>query len=392
MAVEKMNGDIISFFKRKDYIMVNNALGNGSFGKTVVLKDPYIDELFVAKKYEPEYEEIKEAFYKNFLDEIKILHKLNHPNIVRIFAYYPYEDSYTGYILMEFIDGIDIGTYIKSYVELDTILFDRPTPNELFIQLINAFCYIEANNIIHRDIREGNILVDASGKVKVIDFGIGKEFDPSNNQDSLVMQINRAGSDTLPQEYYTGEYTSLTDMFYLGELFNRLLATADHPNEMDFSYQAIVDKMMKKRPDDRYKNFSEIKEAIDKHDFINLNISQADKAIYQAFSHRLFSVIFKYSSEPKFVNNTDEFIRRIKRALQNNTFEDVIQNNADFIGCVVLCGYTYDPREEIPCAVVREFLTWFENATKQSQELILSNIVSKLSSIKHEEPEPDLPF
>ena len=57
--------------------MVNNALGGGSFGKTVVLKDPYIDELFVAKKYEPEYEEIQEAFYKNFLDEIKILYKLN---------------------------------------------------------------------------------------------------------------------------------------------------------------------------------------------------------------------------------------------------------------------------------------------------------------------------
>lgn len=94
MAVAKNNGDIISFFKRKDYIMVNNALGGGSFGKTVVLKDPYIDELFVAKKYEPEYEEIQEAFYKNFLDEIKILYKLNHPNVVRIFGYYPYEESF----------------------------------------------------------------------------------------------------------------------------------------------------------------------------------------------------------------------------------------------------------------------------------------------------------
>ena len=66
MPVEKKNGDIISFLKQKDYVMVNNDLGGGSFGKTVVLKDPYIDELFVANKYKPELPEIKETFYKNF--------------------------------------------------------------------------------------------------------------------------------------------------------------------------------------------------------------------------------------------------------------------------------------------------------------------------------------
>ena len=105
MAVAKQNGDVIPFVKQKDYIMVNNDLGGGSFGKTVLLQDPFIDELFVAKKYEPEYDGIKEQFYKNFLDEIKILYKLNHRNIVRIYNYYAYENIYTGYILMEYIDG-----------------------------------------------------------------------------------------------------------------------------------------------------------------------------------------------------------------------------------------------------------------------------------------------
>ena len=392
MAVEKNNGDIISFLKRKDYIMVNNALGNGSFGKTVVLKDPYIDELFVAKKYEPEYEEIKEEFYKNFLDEIKILHKLNHPNIVRIFGYYPYEESYTGYILMEFIDGTDIGTYLKKYDDFDAFLFDKPTPNEIFIQLIDAFCYIEANNLIHRDIREGNIMIDSLGRVKVIDFGIGKVFDPSNNNDSLVLRINRESSDTLPKEYSTGEYTSLTDMFYLAELMNRLMATADHPEEMNFSYKEIIDKMMKKQPEDRYQSFAAIKEAIDKHDFINLNISEKDKSIYQSFSNYLCRTLNKYLSEPKFVVDTKDFVFRIKKLLRNNVFEDIIQNNEDFISCVVLCRYNYSPSIDVPCTVVKDFLHWFENSTKQSQELILSNISAKLSTIRYEKPDPDLPF
>lgn len=111
----KSNGDIVPFLKQKDYIMINNDLGVGSFGKTVLLQDPFIDELFVAKKYEPEYEEIKEKFYKNFLDEIKILYKLNHRNIVRIYNYYSYEDIFTGYILMEYINGTNIGKYITEY-------------------------------------------------------------------------------------------------------------------------------------------------------------------------------------------------------------------------------------------------------------------------------------
>lgn len=51
MAVLKQNGDIIPFLKQKDYVMVNNDLGGGSFGKTVLLQDPFIDELFVAKKF-----------------------------------------------------------------------------------------------------------------------------------------------------------------------------------------------------------------------------------------------------------------------------------------------------------------------------------------------------
>ena len=136
MAVAKQNGDVIPFVKQKDYIMVNNDLGGGSFGKTVLLQDPFIDELFVAKKYEPEYDGIKEQFYKNFLDEIKILYKLNHRNIVRIYNYYAYENIYTGYILMEYIDGENIGDFISDYFAP----FAETTLDDVFLQLIDAFC------------------------------------------------------------------------------------------------------------------------------------------------------------------------------------------------------------------------------------------------------------
>lgn len=392
MAVEKENGDLISFWKQKDYVMVDNDLGGGSFGKTVVLKDPYIDELFVAKKYEPEIEGIRDQFYKNFLDEIKILHKLNHPNIVRVFNYYPYEEQCTGYILMEFIDGTNIGQYFRDYEEIEAILGFSPFPEDVFTQLIDAFCYIEEHHIIHRDIREGNIMIDKAGRVKVIDFGIGKVYTPGKAEDSLVAEINRANSDTLPQEYHSGEYTSLTDMFYLAELLTRLMATANHPEEIHFSYQSILDKMMKKDPKDRYQSFAEIREAIGKHDFVNLDISETDKELYQEFSNFLYRAIQHYNSEPKFISDPQTVLGRLQKALQVNAFEYYIQKNADVIGSIVSCAYSYSNNVDIPCNVVKDFMQWLKASTKQSQELILTNLIAKLSNINYIEPDPELPF
>jgi len=384
----KNNGDIIPFLKQKDYIMVNNALGSGSFGKTVLLQDPFIDELFVAKKYEPEHEDVKERFYKNFLDEIKILYKLNHRNIVRIYNYYAYEDIFTGYIIMEYVEGKNIDEFITEYGVFDVVSLD-----DVFFQLIDGFCYIEEHKIFHRDIREGNILIDNAGTVKIIDFGIGKNYGKKvDDSDSLVAAINREGADTLPQEYYDGEYTSKTDMFYLAELFNRLLNKVIEPDFLDFSYQNILVKMMEKQPQDRYATFPDIKEAIGKQDFVNMKISQQDKDIYQAFSKLVYGALTSFIDEQRFNYDTDVFVAKLEKALQDNLFEDVIQKNADIISSIVTSEYRYNNRVDIPCSVIKDFLGWFKGSTPPSQKLIITNIISKLSRIYVEETEPELPF
>jgi serine/threonine-protein kinase len=383
----KENGDIVQFLKQRDYIMLNNELGRGSFGKTVLLKDPFIDEIFVAKKYEPELESDKNAYFKNFLDEIKIMYKLNHKNIVRIFNYYAFEEIHSGYILMEYIEGVNIGKYIADYFEPVTTL------DELFIQLIDGFQYIEEHRIIHRDIRESNILVDGYGIAKIIDFGIGKTFNKLDDcQDSLHSEINRANSDTLPQEYAEGIYTSKTDQFYLAEMFTRLMRESEQVSDSDFSYHSILSKMMQKNPINRYDNFAQIKAAIGKHDFSDMNIAESDKIMYQVFANAIYGSLSEFIGEQKFNNDVYRFIARIDKALVDNAFEHIIQNNADIISSVVVGKYKYREEPKIECEVVRDFINWYKMCIPQSQNLILNNLIHKLSIIKITFDEDDLPF
>ena len=149
------------------------------------------------------------------------MYKLNHKNIVRIYNYYPYETRYTGYILMEYIEGKRIDEYLSD----SSFCSNDINPDNIFSQLIDGFSYMEKQGIVHRDIREGNILVTKDGIVKIIDFGLGKIFSPLKgiSNDSKVDIINRQGLDKLPNEHTTGKYDSQTDMFYLAELYNRLL-------------------------------------------------------------------------------------------------------------------------------------------------------------------------
>ncbi len=383
-------GEIVTFTKNKDYIMVNDNLGKGSFGKTVLVKDPYIDELFVVKKYSPDEEADKERFYKNFLDEIKIMYRLNHQNIVRIYNYYSYPNQYTGYIFMEYIDGERIDQFFENY---NLRPFGFPDLNNVFLQLIDGFTYMEENKIIHRDIREGNILIDNNGVVKIIDFGIGKIFEnTASENDSLFSDINRENSDTLPQEYFEGKYTSKTDMFYIGELINRLIRTKIEDEDNDFSYQNIIEKMMSKNPKDRFENFGQIKSEIGSFKFNEESFTEKDKEIYREFSNSMFKTLLVFEDYKKFNLDINKFSETLENALNNSIFENEIQNNSLILDSLILSGYKYNPNILISRETVSNFLDWFNLYDEETKKLILNNLKTKMEIKMVEETYNELPF
>ena len=103
LEIEKMEaGQVIKFSKPKYYEFVK-ALKAGGTGKTLLMRDSTINELFVCKKYDPEQKEYEDEFYNRFVEEIKIMYSVYHNNIVRIYDYFLYPEYKTGYIIMEYI-------------------------------------------------------------------------------------------------------------------------------------------------------------------------------------------------------------------------------------------------------------------------------------------------
>lgn len=166
----------IEFIRKRDYKFIKE-LGQGACGKTVLLYDDMINEHFVCKKYHPFSETHRQELFSNFVREIKLLHQVHDTNVVRVFNYYLYPDQLTGYILMEFVDGTDVEDYLKNAPE---------KINEIFLQVINGFRYLEANNILHRDIRPQNLMVTNTDNVKIIDLGFGKKIEQSKDFDKSI--------------------------------------------------------------------------------------------------------------------------------------------------------------------------------------------------------------
>jgi serine/threonine protein kinase len=107
---------IVEFLRKRDYRLVK-VLGQGACGRTVLLHDDVLNEYFVCKKYRPYSEAERQALYSNFVNEIRLLLKANHRNVVRVFHYYLYPDQFSGFIVMEYVEGVDIGEYLRSNPE-----------------------------------------------------------------------------------------------------------------------------------------------------------------------------------------------------------------------------------------------------------------------------------
>ena len=237
MKSEKIEeGKVLKFEAMKSFKYIKE-LGSGGTGNTHLFKDETTDMLFAIKKYEPAPQNIehKEELYNRFVEEIKILFKISHPNIVRIYDYYLYPIAKVGYLQMEYISGIPINQY-------EPTIFDRSW-EDIFIETINTFKYLEENNVLHRDIRPENLLVDENRKLKLIDFGFGKISKNNSNTESKnknSVLLNWPVTEMPEEIARDNEYDNKTEIYFVGKLYDHIIKEKN----IDFKYQSIIDKMI----------------------------------------------------------------------------------------------------------------------------------------------------
>ena len=163
-----------------DNLILEKLIGKGSFGEVHLTKITGDSKLYATKVYDRERIENTEAF-KYLTNEINIMHNLNHPNIVKFIQVKKTKKHY--YIVMEYCNGGELEKALEKYQLKYGKPFSEEIVQHLMRQIISAFKYMHANQIMHRDIKLENILVNFESEkdkndlnmlkatVKIIDFG-----------------------------------------------------------------------------------------------------------------------------------------------------------------------------------------------------------------------------
>lgn len=216
----------------------------------------------------------EEARLARFLREADILSKVNHPNVVRIYRAGFSSDGKTPYILLEYVDGKPLTEFIKNEsLNLEEKLF-------ILKQTAQALDAVHCQDIIHRDVKPGNILITKENKVKLSDFGIAKLAGSS-----LTLPHEMLGSPAYmaPEAFENdARLTSVSDIFSFGILAYELITgvkpfhcdsvpgmikaiqESRPPRPCKFVHdlpQPIEDflaKLLKKDPAERYQNMKQV--------------------------------------------------------------------------------------------------------------------------------------
>ena len=176
-------------------------------------------------------------FEDHFLRERRILASLNHPGIALLF-----DAGHTGdgrpYLVMEYVDGVSIDEYCAR-LGLREVL-------KLFLAVCDAVAYAHRNLIIHRDLKPSNILIDGSGRPKLLDFGIARIIDGT---DQARTQIRALTPEYASPEQIRGEaYNTATDIYSLAAVLRQLVTKLEIPADIEF----ILRKAMRIEPEERY--------------------------------------------------------------------------------------------------------------------------------------------
>jgi eukaryotic-like serine/threonine-protein kinase len=162
---------------------IDRVLGKGAMGVVYEGFDPNLGRHVAIKTILKSHmdERVAKDYSARFRREAQAVGKLNHPNVVQVHDFG--EEGDIAYLVMEFIKGKELKTYFD-----DNQRFDLKTAVRIMSELCEALEFAHKAGIIHRDVKPGNVMLDAEQRVKLTDFGVARI------QDATGTHMTQAGS------------------------------------------------------------------------------------------------------------------------------------------------------------------------------------------------------
>ena len=259
---------------------IRARLGKGGMGVVFRVEDELLHEEVALKiVYAPDADEADIARFKH---EMRICRHMSHPNLVRVFEFGVWQGSH--FLTMELLEGKDLDRMMKAHngpLPLSTVL-------PLLVQACDGLATAHKNDVIHRDIKPGNLFVTDDGRrVKLMDFGIAKahQFEVSVTLTGMLVgtpayiapeRLLDEGADTPQSDLYAlgvvmYELTTGRLPFNTREMAKLFVA---HVNERPVpphrrnplipeAMSDVVMKLLEKKPQDRHQSCAELRRALE---------------------------------------------------------------------------------------------------------------------------------
>ena len=199
-------------------------------------------------------QEAEDAFER----EVNLLADLLHPNLPRIYDHFTEHER--SYLVMDFIDGQTVEEYLEQAgggpLSIDQVI-------DWAEQLCDVLNYLHSRQpaIIFRDLKPSNVMVDESGHIFLIDFGIARHFKPGKSHDTIALGSPGYAA---PEQYGKSQSTPRSDLYSLGAFLHHLLTGLD-PSEQPFFFrpasqinsavsfglEQLLEQMLKMDPEQR---------------------------------------------------------------------------------------------------------------------------------------------
>jgi len=258
--------------KINDEFEIVGILGKGGYGTVYEAQDLALKRRVALKLMLREKTSNKE-FVDKFLREARTAAMLSHPNIVRIHLVGFSQVLQQHFLAMEYVEGVTLSDIMSKE---GAVPADRAV--DIMIQAATGLAEAHRKNIIHRDIKPGNVMITPKGVVKIADFGLAKVYDPDAEASTVI-----GTPYFMPPEQFEGKARDgRTDIYALGVTFYYILTLKrpfdgrtpaevlmnvlrsapvppmEHNPDVPEALWPIIRRMIARKLDDRYSTCDEI--------------------------------------------------------------------------------------------------------------------------------------